>query len=58
MEKLKKDAQTYYKKRQGIFFDPVTDRGKARLQVVEDLIIRIDQMEKQKPRQAVAAGLR
>lgn len=49
MDKLRKDAQTYYKKRQGLIFDPLTDRGKARLQVVENLVVKIDKMEKPKP---------
>ncbi len=36
------NANEYYKERQGTLFGPVTDRGKARLQVVENLIRKND----------------
>ncbi len=31
-------------KRQGTFFDPVTNRGKARLEVVESLVRKTEKM--------------
>ncbi|MBR4759265.1 MAG: hypothetical protein IK078_03855 [Lachnospiraceae bacterium] len=44
LDNLSKHARIYYKERQGRFFDPVTDRGKARLEVVENMIRKTDKM--------------
>ena len=38
INELNKAALSYYKERQGIFFSPFTDNGKARLDYVENLI--------------------
>lgn len=44
VEAVRDKALTYYNKRQGTFFNPVTDRGKARLEVVENLVRKTDKM--------------
>jgi hypothetical protein len=47
MDALMKHARIYYKERQGMIFNPLTDRGKARLQVVEGMIRRNDKILKE-----------
>ena len=49
LEEMMKQAQIYYKKRQGVIFNPLTDRGKSRLQVVENLIVKTEKMLKPAP---------
>ena len=55
MQALQKDAMAYYKKRQGSVFDPVTNRGKARLEVVEKLITKTDKMSEKSNKAPKAA---
>ncbi len=53
VEDIMKHAQIYYKKRQGVIFNPLTDRGKSRLQVVENLIVRTEKMLKPAPQKSL-----
>ncbi len=46
---LKNKALVYYDKRKGVIMGPVTDKGKARLEIVENLAHRLDKMEKTAP---------
>ena len=46
LEALQEKAVTYFKERKGSIFNPVTDRGKARLDIVEKLIHKTDTMMK------------
>ncbi len=50
---MMKHAQIYYKKRQGVIFNPLTDRGKSRLQVVENLIVKTEKMLKPAPQKTI-----
>ena len=44
MDALAKHARIYYKERQGKIFNPLTDRGKARLEVVETMIRKTEKI--------------
>ena len=57
MNELTKHARIYYKERQGKIFNPVTDRGKARLQVVEGMIRRTDKILKENKNPNRGAGM-
>ncbi|MBR4759659.1 MAG: hypothetical protein IK078_05875 [Lachnospiraceae bacterium] len=46
---LKNKALVYYDKRKGVIMGPVTDKGKARLEIVENLTHRLEKMEKPAP---------
>ena len=46
LEALQEKAVTYFKERKGSIFNPVTDRGKARLDIVEKMIQRNDKIFK------------
>ena len=46
MQSLHNKAVVYYDKRKGILMGPVTDKGKARLEIVENMAHRLDKMIK------------
>jgi hypothetical protein len=48
MEELKHHSLTYYDERKGVIFNPFTNRGKARLEMVKDLAQKTDKMSQKK----------
>ncbi len=47
MNNLTRHSRIYYKERQGTIFNPVTDRGKARPELVENMIRKTDKILKE-----------
>ncbi len=49
LSSLKNKALVYFDKRKGVIMGPVTDKGKARLEIVENLAHRLEKMGKPAP---------